>query len=126
MHINLAENVKRITGSRQFRECWQVERSILEGDQGSSFNLDLIEDYFYSHGIRSKQQNTQPTTELITDPNGHKSLYDVLRLLCLQSLTADGIRASRYDNMRRLIIQTYGFKYINTFRNLEIAGNIFK
>ena len=46
----------------------------------------------------------------------------VLRLFCLQSLASGGIRASRYDVIRKLITQTYGFRHAFTITNLEKAG----
>ena len=49
-------------------------------------------------------------------------LLRVLRLLCLQSLTAGGIRAARYDAFRRLIVHTYGYQHLYTMANLEKAG----
>jgi hypothetical protein len=46
----------------------------------------------------------------------------VLRLMCLYSLTTGSIRYSRFDTIRRLIIQTYGYRHMFTLNNLEKAG----
>lgn len=42
--------------------------------------------------------------------------------MALQSLTGNGIRAGRYDQLRRLIIMTYGFNHTFTLNNLEKIG----
>lgn len=46
----------------------------------------------------------------------------ILRLLCLQSLTSGGIRANRYDAIRKTFAQTYGYSHIFTLGNLERTG----
>ena len=48
--------------------------------------------------------------------------FRVLRLLCLQSLTGGGIKSSRFDSLRRDIVQTYGFEFVVILNNLETAG----
>lgn len=42
--------------------------------------------------------------------------------MALQSLTGNGIRAGRYDQLRRLVIMTYGFHHTFTLNNLEKVG----
>lgn len=98
-HINIAELVKKTTDSRAFRDQWQGERGMLEGDT----YLDQIED-------------------MICADTDRTLFYRALRLLCLQSLTAGGIRSSRYDSMRRLFVQTYGYEHLFTLSNLERTG----
>ena len=78
---------------------WQDEHAILEGES----HLDEIEEILCADVAR---------TELLR----------VLRLLCLQSLTAGGIRTAKYDNIRRLVSQTYGYQHLFTLTNLEKAG----
>jgi len=46
----------------------------------------------------------------------------VMRLLCLYSLTNNGIREKTYNLMRRDILQTYGYKYLYTLENLTKIG----
>ena len=111
MHIGLAHTLKQLTEARLFRERWQLERGILEGDLGTSANVDLIENFL------SNNCCTSGTTD-----SGFKLLLAVLRLLCLQSLVGGGIRASKFDATRRLIIQTFGYRHAITIRNLEKAG----
>ena len=50
------------------------------------------------------------------------NLYKNLRLLCLQSILNDGIRASKFDSIRKLFVQTYGFHIHILFLNLEKLG----
>lgn len=100
-HIHIAELLKNRTDSREFRAQWQGERAMLEGE---SF-LDEIEDY------------------ILSDIDGSK-LLQVLRLISLQSLTSGGIKAGRYDNLKRLIAQNYGFETMQFLQSLEKAGLI--
>jgi hypothetical protein len=46
----------------------------------------------------------------------------IIRLLCLQSLTAGGIRTSKYESIKRLLVQCYGYDQTFTLSNLEKAG----
>jgi len=98
-HINIAEMLKKTTDSREFREQWQGERGMLEGEM----YLDQIED-------------------MICADTDRKLFYRVLRLLCLQSLTSGGIRSGRYDALRKLVVQTYGYQELFTLSNLERTG----
>lgn len=98
-HINIAELLKKTTGSREFRDQWQGERGMLEGES----YLDQIED-------------------MICADTDRLNFFRILRLLCLQSLTAGGIRSSRYDSIRRLVMQAYGYEHLFTLSNLERTG----
>lgn len=92
-HIHLAELVKHNTERSDFRQRWQTERSMVE----SETCYDLIEDLIASR---------YPPLRL-------------LRLLCLQSLTGGGIKAGRYEYLKREIIQTYGYEYLFALQNFE-------
>lgn len=98
-HIHVAEHLKKQTDSRDFRERWQSERAMLEGE----VYLDQVEELIYSDVNRS-------------------FFLIVVRLLCLQSLTSGGIRSNRFDGIRRLIVQTYGLPHMFTILNLEKSG----
>lgn len=100
-HINIAEMLKQRTDSRAFLSQWQDEHAILEGES----HMDEIEEILCADVSRSE-------------------LLRVLRLLCLQSLTAGGIRTAKYDNIRRLISHNYGYQHLFTLANLEKAGLI--
>ena len=106
-HINVAELLKRTTDSREFRDYWQAERGIMDGDfssssSGASVSLDLIE-------------------ELISADIDRLDFFHVLRLFCLQSLCSGGIRKN-YDALKKMIVQTYGYQHIFTLYNLERSG----
>lgn len=95
-HIHLAELIKAKTEETQFRERWQMERSILEGDTC----YDMLED------LVSCQYPP----------------FRFLELLCLQSLCTGGIKSSKYDSLRRDVVQTYGYEFLFILENLEKAG----
>lgn len=95
-HVNLAELVKKSSEQRTFRERWHMERAMIEGDSC----LDDLDDM-----VASQYEPVR-----------------FLRLLCLQSLCKNGISASRYDSLRRDIVQTYGYEYLFVLSNLEKAG----
>mmetsp|Transcript_16768 Transcript_16768/g.50067 ORF Transcript_16768/g.50067 Transcript_16768/m.50067 type:complete len:677 (+) Transcript_16768:183-2213(+) len=99
-HINITERIKRTTDSREFRDRWNTERALLEGDEV----YDQIE-------------------ELIATQEPPMSL---LRLLCLQSLSAGGVRGTKYNLLRREVLQTYGFELIGTIDHLERVGLLAK
>lgn len=95
-HILLAEKVKATTEGSSFRERWQTERSMLEGEQG----LEVVEELI----------------ALQRDP------LRVLRLLCLQSLCGGGVKTSKFDSIRRDLVQTYGYEMMFVLNNLEKSG----
>jgi hypothetical protein len=78
-HIHLAALIKAMTDDVAFREQWNTERPMIEGDTC----YDVLEELIYS--------NYPP--------------YKLLRLLCLQSLTSGGIKVNRYDAYRQAIVQ---------------------
>ncbi|KAL3763609.1 hypothetical protein ACHAW5_003907 [Stephanodiscus triporus] len=96
-HIHIAELVKSAAEATSFRQRWQTERSMLE---------------------------SEPCYELLEDliATGLEPPYRWLRLFCLQSLTSNGIKATRYDALRREVIQTYGYEYLIVLNDLEKAG----
>lgn len=98
-HINIAELLKKTTDSAKFRQNWQTERGILEGEP----LLDHVED-------------------LIAEDCERLLFLKCLRLFCLVSITSNGIQAKKYDNIRRLLVHTYGFEHLFTIMNLEKAG----
>ena len=50
--------------------------------------------------------------------------FKLMRLLCLQSLCAGGIKSSRYDAFRAQVIQVYGYEFLFVLHDLEKAGLI--
>jgi len=98
-HIHIAEMIKRFSDTRDFREQWQLERGMLEGENF----LDQLEDVVCS------------------DTDGSQA-FRIIRLLCLQSVTAGGLRANKYDQLKRMMAQVYGFEYVFTLHFLEKLG----
>jgi hypothetical protein len=95
-HIHLAELIKHTTIQSEFRQRWQLERSIVESESC----LDVIEDLIAS------QYN----------------VWRVLRLLCLHSITNGGIKTSKLDMFKREVVQTYGYEFVFLLQNLESIG----
>lgn len=95
-HIHLAELVKAFSEEVTFRERWQLERSMIEGE----ISYDMLD-------------------ELVALQYPPMRFF---RLMCLQSLCAGGIKSSRYDSLRRDVVQTYGYEYLFVLRNLEKIG----
>lgn len=98
-HINIAERLKQTTDSYAFRQHWQAERGVLEGEP----MLDQVE-------------------ELIVEDTERVHIFKCLRLFCLISLTGNGVQAKKFDYLRKLIVHTYGFEHLFTIMNLEKAG----
>jgi len=96
LHINIAEFLKPTTGHVRFQQRWQLERSMLEGETCYEDVEEMVAAY-------------EPVDQ-------------VLRLLALQSLTAGGIKASKYELLKREIIQSYGYEYLFALTNMEQAG----
>lgn len=91
--------IKEVTDSSDFLESLQVEQELLnciDTDKPNPFIEDQI-----------AQQ---------------KPILQVLRLLCIQSLTNSGLKQKVFDYYKREIIQTYGFQYLLTLSNLEKVG----
>ncbi|CAM9687137.1 unnamed protein product, partial [Ectocarpus sp. 13 AM-2016] len=96
LHINIAELIMEGSGAPDFRKRWQTERAVLEGEDCS----EVIEE------MMSMQEPAMR----------------VIRLMCLQSMTDAGIKASKYDFLKREVVQTYGYQYLFTLNNLEAVG----
>ena len=104
LHLNImAEIDKKCKESRAFKDEWEYERRLLEGDYSSSLD-EYIDD-------------------LIAD---EAPITKVLKLLCLQSLTCGGIKQGRLDFLRREIVHTYGYDLMFGLYNLEKMNIIMK
>jgi len=97
MHTAIAGKLAEHTNSAAFRKHLEWEQSYLAG---ASAEPDFIEDCICQH----------------------KPIIQVLRLLCLFSLTCNGLKPKVFDHFRREILQTYGFEYVFTLNNLEKLG----
>lgn len=99
-HIHLAELIKAHTEDVSFRDQWNNERAMIEGEHC----YDFLEECIY----------------------GAHPPYKVLRLLCLQSLASGGIRANKYEQLRQSIVQVYGYEFLPILHDLETMGWIKK
>ena len=95
-HIDLTEKLHETTNSISFKELWQIEQEILEGKNNAPY-------------IEKAIARGEP-------------LAKVLRLVCLQSLCYGGFKQTKFDQIRRELLQTYGYEYMFTLDILERLG----
>ncbi|XP_042904838.1 vacuolar protein sorting-associated protein 33A [Parasteatoda tepidariorum] len=97
-HTSMAELIKEIIDSEMFLNSLQTEQEFMNG-------LD-----------------TDKTNAHIEDCIAREEPFiKVLRLICLQSLTNNGLKPKQLDYYKREIIQTYGYQHCLTLNNLEKA-----
>jgi hypothetical protein len=99
LHINMTTHIKQIIDNIDFQEFWQTERGIVEGDNV----YEQLEEFLYADVYRI-------------------GFYHILRLICLLSVVSNGLRYSRYEVFKKLMVQTYGFENIFILTNLEKSG----
>eukprot|EP01113_Clastostelium_recurvatum_P011387 TRINITY_DN15799_c0_g1_i3.p1 TRINITY_DN15799_c0_g1~~TRINITY_DN15799_c0_g1_i3.p1 ORF type:complete len:477 (+),score=100.85 TRINITY_DN15799_c0_g1_i3:704-2134(+) len=98
-HTSICSNIAGIASSDAFHQRIQHEQNILCGrDEEEAFA------YIESSIVRGAV------------------MLRVLRLMCLASLTQNGLKAKWYDQLRRSFLHTYGFEHISTLINLERIG----
>lgn len=69
---------------------------------------------------------TEATMEYIEECiNRQEPIVKVLRLLCLFSLTNNGIKDKAFNFIRREILQTYGYGYMFALERLTKLGNFY-
>lgn len=98
MHINLATHLSGVIQDEAYRAQLKIEDDITA--QSSQNILESLEDY--------------------TDDQ--KPLHEVLRLLCLYSLVNNGVKVKQLDQLKRYILQSYGYKHLLTLSNMEKTG----
>ncbi|CAG0879490.1 unnamed protein product [Cyprideis torosa] len=99
VHITVAELLKDATDEDEFRDPLSVEQDFL-----FLSNVDKV-----NHQLLDMIASNAPMPK-------------VLRLLCLQSLIAGGLRSKVFETYIRDLVQTYGFQHALTLQNLEKAG----
>jgi len=99
IHTNIAEKVISVTRDPQFRKRLEAEQSMLAGVEPETA-LEYIQESI----------------------NKQDSIVKVLRLLCLYSLTNNGLREKDYNLIRREILQTYGYRYLFALERLAKLG----
>jgi vacuolar protein sorting-associated protein 33A len=96
VHTGLCEEITKHTRSTFFRSLLEVQQSLAAGADPSSQH-DSIEELI---------SRDAPLTE-------------VLRVLCLESCIAGGIKPRELENFKRSIMQAYGYQHILTLDALE-------
>ncbi|KKY24916.1 putative vacuolar sorting protein [Phaeomoniella chlamydospora] len=95
-HTNLAEDIMKFTRTDTFRRVLEVQQNLAAGSD-PSYQHDTIEELI----ARDVPLNT------------------VLRLLCLVSCIAGGIRQRELDLFKRHILHAYGYQHLLTLDALE-------
>ncbi|XP_075711377.1 vacuolar protein sorting-associated protein 33B [Rhinoderma darwinii] len=99
LHIGACESIMKKKTKQDFQELLKTEHSLLEGfDIRESINL--IEEHI----------------------NRQVSPIESLRLLCLLSLTENGLITKDYRSLKTQYLQSYGPEHLLTFSNLKRAG----
>ena len=98
-HIALTEDILKYTQTDIFRRCLEVQQNLVDGSD-PSYQHDAIE-------------------ELIARD---VPLPTMLRLICLESCIAGGLRQKDLESFKRLIVQGYGYQHILTLSRLEKLG----
>ncbi|XP_052277232.1 vacuolar protein sorting-associated protein 33B-like isoform X2 [Dreissena polymorpha] len=98
-HIGACEQIIAKKNKGDFQEYIQTEHSLLEGS--------------------SQRENFNYIEESINKQN---SLMSNLRLLCLLSLTNDGIPAREYKSLKTQFLHSHGFEQMVTFHSLKKVG----
>uniref|UniRef100_A0A1B6JZG3 Vacuolar protein sorting-associated protein 33B n=1 Tax=Homalodisca liturata TaxID=320908 RepID=A0A1B6JZG3_9HEMI len=98
-HISACEGIIGKMGSR-FESTQAAEQRMLEG-RGRKENISYIEDCI----AMNLGGNLGP-----------------LRLLCLQSVTQDGLTADEINNLKIQYLHAYGYKHLTSFHNLDKLG----
>jgi len=99
IHTNIAESVLGVTRDTLFRQRLEAEQNLL-ALQDVDKSMEYIEECI----------------------NKQEPLVKVLRLMCLFSLTNNGLSEKQYNFLKKEILQTYGYKYLFTLENLTKLG----
>ncbi|KAG0650669.1 Vacuolar sorting-associated 33A [Hyphodiscus hymeniophilus] len=96
IHTGLAEEIMKHTRTEQFSRLLEVQQNLAAGADPSSQH-DAIEELI---------ARDAPLTE-------------VLRLLCLESCIAGGIKPRELESFKKMILQAYGYQHILTLDSLD-------
>uniref|UniRef100_A0A8C4TIK1 VPS33B late endosome and lysosome associated n=1 Tax=Erpetoichthys calabaricus TaxID=27687 RepID=A0A8C4TIK1_ERPCA len=99
LHISASEYIMKRKTKLDFQELLKVEHSLLDG-----FNVRESISYIEEHIIRQI------------------SMFESLRLLCLLSLTENGLVSKDYRSLKSQYLQSYGIEHVLTFANLRQMG----
>ena len=98
-HLRASEEIIRQKKGKNFQQQLDTEWTLLEGsDKQGAYN-------YIEESIENQSNSFVP-----------------LRLLCLASATADGIKSKYFHPFKRGFLHSYGHKHLVTFHNLTKAG----
>ena len=83
VHTSLVGIVHQTTNSKRFRDRWNLEHSMMDGE---------------TSGLAAAEEACARQEPLV----------DVLRLLCLNCVMSGGLKTRDFDRVRRDLLQTYG------------------
>ena len=98
-HVNLASSIKDMQNNLDFKKLLAVEHDIM-----MDINVKELINTFEVKMIKQFDKHT------------------IARLLCLLSVTQNGLKQEFFDHLRRLYVWCYGYQEINTLINLQEAG----
>ncbi|XP_022521013.2 vacuolar protein sorting-associated protein 33B [Astyanax mexicanus] len=99
LHIGASECIMKKKTKQDFQELLKTEHSLLEGFEVREC-VSFIEEHI----------------------NRQISMIDSLRLLCLLSLTENGLLPKDYRSLKAQYLQSYGIEHLLTFSNLKQMG----
>uniref|UniRef100_A0A8C1JGD4 VPS33B late endosome and lysosome associated n=1 Tax=Cyprinus carpio TaxID=7962 RepID=A0A8C1JGD4_CYPCA len=99
LHIGASESMMKKKTKQDFQELLKTEHSLLEG-----FEIRECITYIEEH------------------INRQVSMIDSLRLLCLLSITENGLLSKDYRSLKAQYLQSYGIEHLLTFANLRQLG----
>ncbi|XP_076003047.1 vacuolar protein sorting-associated protein 33B [Genypterus blacodes] len=99
LHIGASESMMKKKTKQDFQEMLKTEHSLLEGFEIREC-ISFIEEHI----------------------NRQVSMLESLRLLCLLSLTENGLLPKDYRSLKAQFLQSYGVHHLLTFANLKQLG----
>ncbi|XP_026869635.1 vacuolar protein sorting-associated protein 33B [Electrophorus electricus] len=99
LHIGACESIMKKKTKQDFQELLKTEHSLLEG-----FEIRECITYIEEH------------------INRQVSMIESLRLLCLLSLTENGLLPKDYRSLKAQYLQSYGIEHLLSFANLRQIG----
>lgn len=99
LHIGASESIMKKKTKQDFQELLKTEHSLLEGFEVREC-IAFIEEHI----------------------NRQVSMIESLRLLCLLSITENGLLPKDYRSLKAQYLQSYGIEHLLTFANLRQLG----
>ncbi|KAM7424651.1 hypothetical protein PAMA_000822 [Pampus argenteus] len=99
LHIGASESIMKRKTKQDFQELLKTEHSLLEGFEIREC-ISFIEEHI----------------------NRQVSMIESLRLLCLLSITENGLLPKDYRSLKAQYLQSYGVDHLLTFANLRQLG----